>query len=217
MSDALRHSLDAARRAVELAATPSPATQREILRQRARALARPACPEEPASGLVEVVEFQLGRERYAFDALCIGEVLPLRPLTLVPGAPPLVRGILNVRGRIVAVLDLKILLDLPRGGMTDHPRIILLRSPATEFGCLADAVIGTRTLRLRDLQPTLPTLTGIRAKYLGGVIDSDLVLLDGFKLLTDRTLVVADASEDHPPITGTAVAGRGADLEGIRP
>jgi purine-binding chemotaxis protein CheW len=60
-----------------------------------------------ASARLEVVEFLLAQERYGIATRCVREVLPLVELTPLPGVPPFVLGIANVRGQIVSVLDLK--------------------------------------------------------------------------------------------------------------
>jgi purine-binding chemotaxis protein CheW len=58
------------------------------------------------------------------------------------------------------------------------------------FGLLAEEVLGTVSLPLRDIQPPLPTLTGIRAEYLKGVTKHGLIVLDVTKLLTDKKIIL---------------------------
>ena len=93
---------------------------------------------------------------------------PLRDLTPLPCTPPFVLGIVNVRGRILPVLDLKKFFDLPEQGLTDLHRIILVSGNDLELGLLADVIVGVRSVPADSLQPSLPTLTGIRADYLKG-------------------------------------------------
>jgi purine-binding chemotaxis protein CheW len=59
-----------------------------------------------------------------------------------------------------------------------------------EMGILADAVLGISLTLLSDIQPSLPTLTGVRQRYSKGVTKGPMVILDGAKLLTDPDLVV---------------------------
>src|SRR4051794_13858537 len=95
---------------------------RLILQARARALARR--PEEaPAAGeMLEILEFTLASERYAVENRYVLEVAPLKELTPLPCTPPFVRGIVNVRGRILPVFDLKMFFDLPQKGISDLHR-----------------------------------------------------------------------------------------------
>jgi purine-binding chemotaxis protein CheW len=61
-----------------------------------------------------------------------------------------------------------------------------------ELGILADAILGVRSLALEELQPALPTLTGIRAEYLKGITKQPLVVLDVEKILSDEKILVND-------------------------
>lgn len=168
----------------------SPVEQLEILRSRAAVLARePESPKKAAEQL-EVVEFLLSPERYAIESAYIGEVYPLKDLTPLPCTPLFVLGIMNMRGRIISVLDIRKFFDLPEKGLSDLNKVIILQGGAMEFGILADAIIGTRTVSIADLLPSLPTLTDIRADYLRGVTEDRLVVLNGEKLLSDRNIVV---------------------------
>ncbi len=78
-----------------------------ILRERAVHLARPTGSSTPQGALLELLEFRLASERYAVETRYVSEVHPLRDLTPLPGTPPFVRGIVNLRGRILPVYDLK--------------------------------------------------------------------------------------------------------------
>lgn len=162
---------------------------KRILRARAQALAR--IPPAPAAGtMLELLEFRLASERYALESRHVQEVQPLRELTPLPCAPPFFLGIVNVRGRILPVLDLKKFFDLPERGLTDLHRIILVRGHGVELGLLADVIVGVRSVAADSLQPSLPTLTGIRADYLKGVSEERLVVLDLDRLLSDPKIIV---------------------------
>ena len=64
-----------------------------------------------------------------------------------------------------------------------------------EFGILADVILGVLRVPLRNLQPTLPTLTGIREEYLKGITPGRLAILDAAKLLSDKKLIVHEEVE----------------------
>ena len=161
-----------------------------ILRERARVLAQAPGRDHAAEATLEVLEFRLASERYAVENRYVEEAHPLKELTPLPCTPPFVLGIVNVRGRILPVLDIKKLFGLPEEGLTDLHRIILVRGHDLELGLLADVIVGIRRLSIDSLQPSLPTLTGIRAEYLKGVDDERLVVLDLERILTDPSLIV---------------------------
>jgi purine-binding chemotaxis protein CheW len=169
---------------------PGAREQRAILQARARALAREQAPDLPQQAQLDVVEFLLAYERYGVEVSFVREIYPLKAFTPLPCAPPFVLGILNVRGQILSVIDLKRFFELPDRGLTDLNKVIILRQGAMVFGILADAVVGVRSIPLDRLQPSLPTLTGIREEYLKGVTPDHLVVLEAAKLLSDKRMTV---------------------------
>jgi purine-binding chemotaxis protein CheW len=164
-----------------------------ILRERAVALARAPRVDASPDGQLELLEFKLASERYALETRHVVEVHPLRELTPLPGTPPFIRGIVNLRGRILPVFDLKKFFGLPEQGVTDLHRIIVVRGNDLELGLLADVVAGVRTIALESLSPPPPTLSDIAAAYLKGVTDERLVVLDLDRILADPKIVVNDA------------------------
>jgi purine-binding chemotaxis protein CheW len=177
---------------VELLSSPTAA---QILHTRAQALARPQERAPAAETLLEVLEFRLAQERYAVETGHVREVYPLKELTRLPCTPPFVLGIVNVRGRILPVFDLKKFFDLPDQGLTDLHRIIVVRGDDLEFGLLADVIVGVRSIPVATLQTSLPTLTGIRADYLKGVTPESIVVLDLPRILSDPKIIVDDEVE----------------------
>jgi purine-binding chemotaxis protein CheW len=195
LQDTLSRRLAAARAALEQETGLTPEVQQGILLARAQALAQ--CPVSPVgpSDTLTIVAFRLAHEHYGIETAAVREVLPLQALTPLPGTPPFVLGIINVRGEILSVLDLKKFFDLPERGLTDLNTVIVLQSEKMTFGILADAIFDVRTVSRQTLQPPLPTLTGIRAEYLKGITPERMVILDAERLLSDSTIVVCDTTE----------------------
>ncbi|MHB9122084.1 MAG: chemotaxis protein CheW [Thermoanaerobaculia bacterium] len=187
----VRQSLDAARAAVERVWAPEPEEARRALKARAHELARE--PEKAqAADTLELVEFLLAHETYAVESRHVREVYPLENLTPLPCTPAFVLGIVNLRGEILSVIDIRKFFDLPEKGLTDLNKVIVLQSGDMSFGILADAIVGARGAPLSEIQPSLPTLTGIREKYLKGVTRERTVLLDAEKLLADQKIIVQE-------------------------
>jgi purine-binding chemotaxis protein CheW len=179
----------------ELTDMRTPAAAALILRARAQALAR--APQRPpeAKELLEVLEFRLAQERYAVETKYVREVYPLKDLTPLPGTPPFVLGVVNVRGRILPVYDLKSFFALPEHGLSDLHRIIIVRGTDLEFGLLANEIAGVLSIPLKSIQPSLATLTGIGADYLKGVTADHLVILNMARILEDPRIIVQDDAE----------------------
>lgn len=165
-----------------------------ILRERAQRLARPEQLEVPGQQ-IELLEFRLAQERYAVETRHVQEVYTLHDLTPLPGTPPFLLGLINVRGRVLPVFDLRKLFELPEQGLTDLHRVVLVRGNDLELGLLADLTVGVREIARASLQPSLPTLTGIRAQYLLGVTQEHLVVLDLERILADPRILIHDEVE----------------------
>jgi purine-binding chemotaxis protein CheW len=129
----------------------------------------------------------------------VREVVSLKEPTPLPCTPPFVRGIVNIRGQIVPVINIKKFFDLPESGIVDVHMIIIVHSQGVELGIEADAVTGVRAIALGSIQPSLPTLTGIRAHYLKGITDEHVVILDAPRVLSDPKLIVDE--EVQPELT----------------
>ena len=167
-----------------------------ILRERAALLARPSAAATAPTDALELLEFRLAGERYAVETRFVTEVQPLRDLTPLPGTPAFVRGIVNLRGRILPVYDLKKFFALPEQGLTDLHRIVVVDGGEFEIGLLADVVIGVSSLSPARLTPPLPTLSEIATEYLKGVSEERLVVLDLERLLSDPRIVVNDGEPE---------------------
>ncbi len=185
----IRNRMEKVRSVIEQGWIPGPEEERKILRQKALSLAKEP-GKEATEEEMEIVDFLLAHERYGIDAGFVREVYPLNSLTPVPCTPPFVLGIINIRGQIISVIDLKKFFDLPEKGLGDLNKVIILTSEKMEFGILADAVLTVRRIPVNELQPSLSTLTGIREDYLKGIARDRTVILDGKRLLADRDLVV---------------------------
>jgi len=180
----------------EQASAQAPDEERCLLRTRAQLLAQEPETEAADADTLEVVEFELAGEHYAFPLTDVRTVCLLRELTPVPCTPPFVLGIFNLRGEIRTVIDLKKFFDLPDAGITELNKIILIQHDDLELGILADAILGVRRIALADLQPGLPTLTDVRADYLRGVTSGRLAVLDAGKLLSNPRLLVQEEAGD---------------------
>jgi purine-binding chemotaxis protein CheW len=187
--DEVHRRIDAANAAIASRWSPGPEETTRILRQRGRLLARETEKRVEAETL-EVVEFMLAKEHYGIESCAIREVYPLKDYTPLPCVPAFVLGLLNVRGRIISVIDLKKFFDMPEKGLSDLNKVIIIHDDKMEFGILADAILGVRNIAVSALGPALPTLTGIRAEFLKGVTGERLVILDAAGILTDKNIVV---------------------------
>jgi purine-binding chemotaxis protein CheW len=187
----LHRRLDVSQAALKRKLTPGLEEKRKILRDRARLLAASRKADATTTrSLLQIVEFVLGPERYGIESSRIREIYPLNEFTPLPCTPAFVLGLVNVRGQILSIINIKKLFDLPEKGLTDLNKIIIVHAHSIELGILADAILGTRSIAPEELHPALPTLTGIRADYLQGITKDSLVVLDVGKILADERILV---------------------------
>ena len=157
-----------------------------IFRERALKLASSAEETEEGAG---VVVFALGGQRYALEFSLVKEVLPPGEITPLPCAPAFLSGVVNLRGKIVPVLDLKAVFKIPGGGPA-RPSVLIMIDGEGATGLLVDEIEGIAAIRTEDLQPPLPAAAGGASLYAAGIYGGDLTVLDGEKILKDRGLIV---------------------------
>ena len=176
----------------ESSTAPEAGAERKALEERARNLARePEAPREERDSL-RVLEFDLAYERYAIELSHILEVCPLRDITPIPCTPRFVRGMVNLRGRILTVIDLKAFFGLPEKGLSDLNKVIVVHVGGMECGILADAIGEVQSIPLDTIQPSIPTLAGIHEAYMRGVTPGGLAVLDVTRILCDKAIMVND-------------------------
>ena len=163
---------------------------RSCLRIRAIAMATEPEQERETQAKTEIIKFVLATESYGIESAFVREVYPLKDLTPLPGVPPYILGIINVRGQILPVVDLKKFLNLPEKGLGDLNKVIILSNGQMEFGILADVVDGIQTLALEEILEAPPGITGIGEKYLKGVTKEHIIILEAESLLNDEKIIV---------------------------
>jgi purine-binding chemotaxis protein CheW len=164
--------------------------KKRILKERARRLARRPETEAIEEESVKVIEFTLAQERYAVQVEFVREVYTLRDLTPVPCAPSFVLGIINVRGQVISVLDLKEFFDLPRKQISDQSRVLILHGKDMEFGIVAESVLGERKIPVSRIQSDIPGIHSIRGDFIWGVTADRLVVIDVENMFTDKSIIV---------------------------
>jgi purine-binding chemotaxis protein CheW len=165
-------------------------TQEKLAILKARAYALAQVPEETESPILqlEITEFRLGDETYACASSSVREVYQLKGLTSLPCTPAFILGIINIRGQILPVIDVKPLLGLPSPLTRELGKVVILHAEGMEIGLLVDTIVGVRAISTSILYPPLPTLTELQIRYIRGITSDGTILLDAVKLLTSSRL-----------------------------
>lgn len=117
--------------------------------------------------------FYVRESAYGIDLLKIQEINKLLLLTPVPGAPSYVRGILNLRGRIVTVIDLGYKLGLPETRVNAKVRNIIVRSGSEHIGLLVAQISEVVRIIIDEMEAPPANMNGIRGDFFHGVIKTD--------------------------------------------
>lgn len=140
-----------------------------------------------AKELLQLVTFKLGKEEYSLDILSVQEIIRHMEITRVPNAPVFVEGVINLRGRVIPVLDLRKRFGLGAEEMTAQARIIVVDIGSKTVGFRVDSVSEVLRLDADKVEPP-PTLTAsIGSEYIKGVGKLDerlIILLDVAHVLT---------------------------------
>jgi len=182
--------LEQTRQTLEAGGNPPPEEVKRILRERAQALARPLEEAGAPAAMLELLVLSLAGERYGIETAHVLEVLPLRELTPVPCTPSFVLGVMNHRGRILPVLDLRRLFDLTGQGATEGSRAVAVEAGGMTFGILADGVTGVVGIGVDAVVAPPVTLTGDRQAFIRGVTGEMVAVLDLDALARDPRITV---------------------------
>ena len=153
----------------------------------------------PRSG--KYLVFQLDREEFAIKVLKVREIVGLQDITVVPRAPSCVRGVINLRGKIIPVVDLRRKFGMPEIAFTPRTCIVVVQvqgeTGAILLGVIVDGVVEVLNMPETDIVDTPDFGRGAATPYLLGIAKSKgkvKILLDIDRLLSSRELQCAVAS-----------------------
>lgn len=136
---------------------------------------------------IQLVSFLLGSEEYAVDIRHVQEIIRLQEITRVPEVPDFIEGVINLRGRVIPVLDLRKRFRLPLGEDRARMRIVVVEHAGRQIGLTVDGVREVLTLPLAAIEPPPPIVSSIGREFLKGIgkrKDRLLILLDLDRILT---------------------------------
>ena len=137
----------------------------------------------------EVLEFTLESENYALDINIVREIVEMMPITAIPRAPVHIRGVINLRGEIVNIVNLNTFLKLPDRPITRDQKIIVLMAEVaggTNVGVIVDTVSSVTEISASQVDCMTECLAGNEAKYIKGIINSSADAKDG----EPKTLII---------------------------
>lgn len=142
------------------------------------ASSQPETKDEPNGAELHLVTFHLDREQYGVDIGSVQEIIRVGTITAVPNTPPFVKGVINLRGKVIPVLDLRRRLLLPEATLTKKSRIMVVEAAGKTLGVLVDEVSQVMKLPGAAVESPPDDVDANRAFVRGiGKLDSRLVML----------------------------------------
>lgn len=169
----------------------NPDRQRQALQdrlnQRAKQYAAPIRSRETTGESLNLLTFHLGAEQYGIDVSVVRGVRNIQKITPVPGAPPFYRGVVNVRGQVITVMDLRLFFNMNAEDRLP-PELILVKAQRLELALLADHIEDVVIVPHSEIEP-------VEMRYAHGVTSAGLVVLDTKQLFSDDRLIVGGVDE----------------------
>ncbi len=136
---------------------------------------------------IQIVVFNIGKEHYAVNIESVSEIVRVPEVTAVPDAPEFFEGVINLRGKIVPVVDLRARLRLPRIERTKSSRVLVTETGGRVIGLMVDAVSEVRKLSSEAVEQPPEMISAVGIEYITGVAklgDRLIIFLDINKILS---------------------------------
>ena len=150
---------------------------------------------------IQVVTFNLSDERYGLFIDEVFEVVLLPAITKVPHSPRFVKGVINLRGQIIPVIDMRIKFDLPEIEYNKKTRVIVIKIEEKLVGMIVDNVSQVIMIAEREIEPAPDVIKGLSKKYIRGIgryRDYMVIILYAAKVLTEEEFEMIKQSTEDP-------------------
>ena len=145
--------------------------------------------------LLQLVSFKIANEEFGVDILNVQEINKMTTITKVPNSPSFVEGVINLRGRVIPVVNLRIKMSMPNRENDKDTRIIVVDLSGKTVGFLVDSVSEVLRIPRNIIEPPPSMVAGINSNYItavGKLEDRLLILLDLDKVLLEEEKAVLE-------------------------
>lgn len=148
---------------------------------------------------LQLVSFHVGEEEFGIDILRVKEIIRVLQITKVPNSPDYVEGVINLRGRVIPIIDLRVRLAVTKTDLNTSSRIIVLEIGDKTVGFIVDSVSEVLRISKSLIEPPPSIVSNINTDYITAIVKLDdklLILLDMEKVLTteEKNGLTADFS-----------------------
>lgn len=150
------------------------------------------------AALAQVVSFRLANEQYGLDIMSVQEIILMGSITEIPEVPEYIRGLINLRGKVIPIVDLRKRFRLQASPPNEHTRIIVVIAGGQIFGVVVDAVNEVLRLDAQEIEPAPKGITGLDSAYIKGLVkmpDKIMILLEMDRIMSHDDQVAVAKSE----------------------
>ena len=150
------------------------------------------------SSIMQLVSFNLGNELFCVPIANIQEIIRYADMIKVPKAPEFIEGIINLRGRVIAVIDMKKRFSMPAAEKTQHSRIIVGEVGGARVGFAVDSVSKVLRIDAASVEKVPAMVSGVDSKFIKGVARDQgtmYIILNLDKILTQQEVELLQAVE----------------------
>ena len=154
--------------------------------------------EKVAVAEKQLVVFEIGSESYAVDINLVREIIQLQPITRVPGTPPSVEGVINLRGSVIPIVDLRKRFQLEEIVRDKDTRIVVVTCKGAEVGVIVDSVAQVLRISIDAIESASAVFTDEHLEHLLGIVKLPsrlVILLDMDRVLTRQEINALDSLE----------------------
>ncbi len=128
---------------------------------------------ETVNDELKLIIFKLGKEEYGMDILRVQEIKRMMSITRVPATPDFIKGVINLRGSVLPVIDLRTRLGLLEAPLTEAARIIVILINDDIVGFIVDEVVEVTTVETENIEAANVLSSGLSTEYISGIAKSD--------------------------------------------
>jgi purine-binding chemotaxis protein CheW len=140
-----------------------------------------------ANVLLQLISFELEEEQFGIDIYMVQEIIRMVPITKIPNSPDFVEGVINIRGRIIPVVNLRSRMGMPEKVHDNNSRIIVVEVNKQTTGFIVDAVNEVLRVPVNITEEPPEIVTGVNSEYIksvGKLEDRILILIDFERVLS---------------------------------
>ncbi len=129
----------------------------------------------------QIVSFRLAKEEYGVDIMRVQEIILMGKVTRMPEVPDFIRGLINLRGHVIPIVDLRMRFGLQAGANSEETRIVVVNVGNRTIGIVVDAVNEVLRIQADQIEPPPSSIGGIDQEYIRGLVKLEsklLILLD---------------------------------------